>query len=106
MAMQENNDIDEKKCWEVLGKVVDPELQLDIVSLGLIYKLEAKGSEINIDMTMTSPGCPLAAEIIMSVQNELLKTAGVEKVNVNLVWSSAWTPDMMNEDAKAVLGIF
>ena len=99
------NAVDEKECREALSKVVDPELQLDIVSLGLIYKLEIKGLEVELDMTMTSPGCPLAAEIIISARNELLKVKGIEKADIHLVWSPPWTPEMMTDDAKAVLGM-
>jgi metal-sulfur cluster biosynthetic enzyme len=104
--MPEEKIIDESKCWEALGKVMDPELQLDVVSLGLIYKLEINGTVVNIDMTLTSPGCPLAPELILSTQNELLKVGGVDSVNVNLVWSPAWTPEMMTDEARAALGMF
>jgi len=104
--MPEENRIDEQKCWEALKRVVDPELQLDIVSLGLVYRLETTASSVEMDLTLTSPGCPMAPELIMSAQNELLKLAGVEKVDVHLVWSPPWTPDMMTDEARAALGMF
>lgn len=97
--------VDVNSLWEALKKVYDPELQLDIVNLGLVYKLEANGGEVNIDLTMTSPGCPLAAQIAFNAQNELLKVKGVENVNLNLVWSPPWTPEKMSEEAKTILGI-
>jgi len=104
--MTESVRIDENTCWEALKKVIDPELQLDIVSLGLVYKLETTASTVELDLTLTSPGCPLAPELIMSAQNELLKIPGVEKADIHLVRSPPWTPDMMTDDAKAVLGMF
>lgn len=91
---------------EALKKVYDPELQFDIVSLGLVYRLEEKDGEVEIDLTMTSPHCPLAAQIAFNAENELLKVEGVKKVKLNLVWSPPWKPEMMSDEAKAVLGIF
>lgn len=94
----------EKACYEALARVVDPELGLDAVSLGLIYRLEVKGTEVDIDMTMTSPGCPVAEDLLMQANNEVLKVPGVEKARVHLVWSPAWTPEMMSLEAKMALG--
>jgi metal-sulfur cluster biosynthetic enzyme len=94
----------EAECWAALEKVVDPELGLDAVSLGLIYRLELRGSEVEIDMTMTSPGCPVAEQLLMQANNEVLKVPGVEKARVNLVWSPPWTPEMMSLEAKMALG--
>ena len=94
----------EKECWTALENVVDPELGLDVVSLGLIYKLEVQGGVVAIDMTMTSPGCPVAEQLLMQSNNEVLKVPGVEKARVNLVWAPPWTPDMMSLEAKMALG--
>ncbi len=98
--------IDVNSLWEALKMVYDPELQIDIVNLGLVYRLEADGTTVNLDMTMTSIGCPLTEQIAFNAQNELLKVKGVEKVNLNIVWSPPWSPDKMSEEAKAMLGIF
>lgn len=96
----------EALCVENLGRVMDPEMGLDVISLGLIYELaETDGKKVEVKMTMTSPGCPLADQLIMETQNQLLKTPGVEKVRVDLVWSPPWTPAMMSEEARMVLGI-
>ena len=94
----------ESLCWAALERVTDPELGLDVASLGLIYKLEVKGSEVEIDMTMTSPGCPVAEQLLLEANNEILKVPGVEKARVNLVWSPPWTPEMMSLEAKMTLG--
>jgi metal-sulfur cluster biosynthetic enzyme len=74
------------------------------VSLGLVYRLEVKGGEVQMDMTMTSPGCPVADHLLLEANNALLKVPGVEKARVNLVWSPPWTPEMMSLEAKMALG--
>ncbi|MGC8762879.1 MAG: metal-sulfur cluster assembly factor [Acidobacteriota bacterium] len=94
----------EQACYKALEAVVDPELGLDVVSLGLVYRLEAKGGEVQVDMTMTSPGCPVADQLLLEANNALLKVPGVEKARVNLVWSPPWTPEMMSLEAKMALG--
>ncbi len=94
----------ETACYEALGRVVDPELGLDAVSLGLIYRLQVEGGTVEADMTMTSVGCPVAEQLLMQAQNELLKVPGVERAKVNLVWSPPWTPEMMSLEAKMALG--
>lgn len=98
--------IELEKCWEALRNVIDPELQFDIVDLGLVYRVEIIGSTVEMDMTLTSPGCPLAPQMVMSAENELLKVEGVEKAVVKLVWSPPWSPEKMSEEAKAGLGLF
>ena len=94
----------EKMCYEALGGVVDPELGLDVVALGLIYRLAVEDGQADVDMTMTSPGCPVADQLLLQAQNELLKVPGVERARVHLVWSPPWTPEMMSIEAKMMLG--
>jgi metal-sulfur cluster biosynthetic enzyme len=94
----------EKACWEALGKVVDPELGLDAVSLGLIYRLQVEDGKVEVDMTMTSVGCPVAEQLLLQANNEILKVAGVKDARINLVWSPPWTPEMMSIEAKMALG--
>lgn len=103
-ANQQTPEELEAACYEALGRVVDPELGLDAVSLGLIYRLQVEGAAVEADMTMTSVGCPVAEQLLMQAQNELLKVPGVEKAKVNLVWSPPWTPEMMSLEAKMALG--
>ncbi len=97
-------ELTREQCLEALAKVIDPELGLDAVSLGLIYRVDVHGQEVVVDMTMTSPGCPLADQMIFEANNELLKLPGVEKASVNLVWDPPWTPERMTEEAKMTLG--
>ncbi len=94
----------ENACLEALGKVVDPELGLDIVSLGLVYKVKSKEGVVEVDLTMTSPGCPLADEMVLEANNELLRVPGVNRADVNLVWSPPWGPEKMSDEAKMILG--
>lgn len=94
----------ERACYKALEAVVDPELGLDVVSLGLVYRLEVREGEVQLDMTMTSPGCPVADQLLLEANNALLKVPGVEKARVNLVWSPPWSPEMMSLEAKMALG--
>ena len=94
----------EEACYEALSRVVDPELGVDVVNLGLIYSLKLEGGCATVEMTMTSPGCPIADQILFQANNELLKVPGLERADIQLVWSPAWTPDMMSLEAKMSLG--
>ena len=97
--------IDEKALWDSLREVYDPEMPVNVVDLGLIYRLEVKeGNLVEVDMTMTAPACPIAPQIIAEAKDKLLGVAGVEKVHVNLVWQPLWSPEMMSDAAKDELG--
>lgn len=89
---------------ERLKTVMDPELHIDIVSLGLIYKTEVKGKKIKVTMTLTTPGCPLAPEIDRLVR-QALKPLGEYEIELELVWEPAWTKERMSEEAKLKLGM-
>jgi metal-sulfur cluster biosynthetic enzyme len=94
----------QESCYEALSKVMDPELGLDVVCLGLIYSVSLEGTKVSVEMTMTSPGCPLSDQILFEANNELLKIPGVEKAHITLVWTPPWTPEMMSLEAKMSLG--
>ncbi len=89
-------------------KVQDPELMLNIVDLGLIYNVEiTEKKSAEITMTLTSPGCPAGPEIITNVQREThMAYPALDDVNIHLVWSPFWNPEMMSDEAKDELGIF
>tara|TARA_Y200000002_G_scaffold250478_1_gene207518 strand:+ start:587 stop:904 length:318 start_codon:yes stop_codon:yes gene_type:complete len=94
-----------------LDEVEDPELEISIVELGLVYdvRIETKenGLHAEIDMTLTSPGCPAAAEIMAATHRAALTTEGIESVHVNLVWSPRWDPKVhASEDARMDMGIW
>ena len=96
--------ITREKVYSQLATVMDPELHIDIVSLGLIYGVEAQKQEIKVTMTLTTPGCPLAP-VIDQLIKEALKPLGAKKVELKLVCEPAWSKDMMSAEAKLQLGM-
>ncbi len=95
----------EEKIVEYLRTVIDPEIAVDIYSLGLVYKidLEDNGS-LTIDMTLTAPNCPMADFIVEDVNQKLSSIPGVTSVTVNIVYEPEWNKDMMSDEAKLELG--
>mgnify|MGYP001575671179 CR=1 FL=1 len=94
----------EAKVRKALRRVVDPELHINIVDLGLIYDVRGEKGVVGIEMTLTSPGCPLASVIDSEINRVVKKIKGVKKVTLELIWDPPWTSDMMSEEAKAQLG--
>jgi len=87
-----------------LGRVIDPELGVDIVNLGMVYVVRVNGADVNVEMTLTTPGCPLHASIEEQVRARVGELEGVGDVLVDLVWDPPWTPMAMSEAAKRALG--
>ena len=103
--------ISEDAVREALKQVVDPELFVNIIDLGLVYTVTvsetAEGkSDVSIEMTMTSPACPAGPQLIQNSKDALGRLEGVGQVEVKLVMIPPWTPDRMTEDARDQLGIF
>ena len=88
-----------------LRKVKDPELNLNIVDLGLIYDIVVEGTEVQVDMTLTSPGCPAGPQIMTDVERAVTAMPGVERVQLNLVWSPFWSPDLIEPRVRAYMGL-
>jgi len=89
-----------------IKKIYDPEIPVNIYELGLIYKIEIKEvKKVNIDMTLTSPNCPVAESLPKMVKDNILKLEGVDDVDLNLVWDPPWTKDKMSEAAKLELNL-
>jgi metal-sulfur cluster biosynthetic enzyme len=88
-----------------LRKVKDPDLNLNIVDLGLIYDVRVTGNDVEVDMSLTSPGCPSGPEITGDAERMLKALPGVGKVAVNLVWSPFWTPDRIEPRVRAYMGL-
>lgn len=96
----------EEKVVEMLRTVYDPEIPVDIYSLGLVYRIELSDEgELTVDMTLTAPNCPMADFIMEDVRMKLESIDGVSAVNVNIVFEPEWTQDMMSEEAKLELGL-
>ena len=91
--------------WELLNGVMDPEVGMGIVDLGLIYAVEIKNEHATVTMTLTSMGCPVGPSIIHQVEDVTKEIPGVKKVTVKLVWDPVWTPDKINPDVRAMLGV-
>ena len=88
----------------VLRRVKDPELNLNIVDLGLVYDIQVDGSDIIVDMSLTSPGCPSGPEIMGEAEKQLRTVPGVGEVKINLIWSPPWTPDRIEPRVRTYLG--
>jgi len=87
-----------------LRRVKDPDLNLNIIDIGLVYDIAVEGTTVKVDMTLTSPACPSGPEIMGEAEKELRKLEGVEDVKVNLVWAPFWTPEKMEPRVRAYLG--
>ncbi|MEI7769621.1 MAG: metal-sulfur cluster assembly factor [Chloroflexales bacterium] len=104
--------ITEDMVRAALRNVVDPEIGLDIVNLGLIYRVDVldDGRTVDIDMTLTTPACPAGPQIIDQARREVLSLSdvykGLEDVKINLVWTPFWNPSLMSEDAREELGFY
>ncbi len=92
-------------AWDALRGVYDPELYLDVVSLGLVYDVRAEGGAVVVEMTMTTPGCP-ASEVLPEMAKEAISEAvdDAVPVQVRVVWEPPWSPTMIDEEAAAALG--
>lgn len=88
-----------------LKSVYDPEIPVDIYELGLIYKVDFNEGAVDIEMTLTAPGCPVAGEMPGWVQEAVAKVEGVESVRVNLVFEPPWNSSMMSDEAKLELNM-
>ena len=100
---------DEKKVWEKLKEVYDPEIPVNVVDLGLVYSMELKplssgGSRAEVKMTLTAPGCGMGPTIQADARNKVLSVPGVKEAEVELVWEPAWSQSMISEAGKMKLG--
>ena len=102
----------EKEIWEAMRTCYDPEIPVNVVDLGLIYDCKVSpladhsGSQADIKMTLTAPGCGMGPVLAQDVQNKLLSIEGIDEANVELVWDPPWNQGMMTEAAKLQLGLY
>ena len=89
---------------EALTNVIDPELGLDFVELGLIYEVEVEGSAVDVTFTLTSPGCPIGPQVTEQIEEFVSELPGVDEVRPHMTFDPPWSPDRMSEDAKFALG--
>ena len=96
--------VDEEEVTEALSNVIDPELGLDFVELGLVYGVEIDGGRVTITFTLTTPACPIGPQVSEQMEEFVSEIEGVEEVIPTMVFTPPWTPDKMSEDAKFALG--
>jgi len=106
--MSETEELDtgglNEEVREALKQVIDPELGLNIVDLGLVYDVQVEDGKAVVSMTLTSPGCPVGPQILASAQAAAGTVEGVDEADVNLVWKPFWTQDRIDPAVRAVLG--
>ena len=98
------DDLVTSEAWLQLNNVYDPELAVNLVDLGLIYRLDVTDGVVRVEMTLTTPGCPMSDTMPEAVERALLMVPGVSSVSVDLVWEPRWEPEMMSESARRDLG--
>jgi metal-sulfur cluster biosynthetic enzyme len=96
--------VDEDIVRAALRRVKDPELNLNLVDLGLVYGIAVEGSKVVINMSLTSPGCPSGPEIMTAAEQQVRSLDGVEDVAVNLVWDPMWSPERIEPRIRAYMG--
>ena len=99
------SDVSLEQAKLALRKVKDPDLNLNIVDLGLVYDVRVAGNDVEVDMSLTSPGCPSGPEIMGDAERQLKALPGVGTVTVNLVWAPFWTPDRIEPRVRAYMGL-
>lgn len=97
--------VSEDQVKLMLRRVKDPDLQLNIMDLGLVYGIRVDDDVVSVDMTLTSPACPSGPEIMKDLETQVRTLPGVRDVKVNLVWAPFWTPDLMEPRVRAYLGL-
>lgn len=97
--------MDQQLIWDALRTVIDPEVHINIVDMGLVYDLAENDGAVSVTMTLTSPGCPLANQLSQSVVEAVETLPAVRKAEVNLVWDPRWSPAMMTDAARKKMGV-
>jgi len=94
----------EEDVMDALANVIDPELGLDFVELGLIYTVEVNDGHVSVTFTLTTPGCPIGPQVTEQIDEFVGEVEGVKTVESQMVFTPPWSPEMMSEDAKFALG--
>jgi metal-sulfur cluster biosynthetic enzyme len=97
---------DETAMIDALKEVIDPELMINIVDLGLVYSITLDERLVHVEMTLTSPACPAGPQIVQQSKMAIERLPGIEKANIRLVMSPPWSPARMTDEARDILGIF
>lgn len=97
-------ELKQEDIMNALSRVYDPEINIPITDLGLVYKVDLEGDHVIIDFSLTSPGCPLADYLEQEIRTSVSGVSGVGRITTNLVWTPYWGPELMNEEARLSLG--
>jgi metal-sulfur cluster biosynthetic enzyme len=97
-------ELKHEDIMSALSRVYDPEINIPITDLGLVYKVDIAGSDVVIDFSLTSPGCPLADHLESEIRKYVSEVDGVGSITTNLVWTPYWGPELMNDEARLSLG--
>lgn len=98
--------VTEEEVWQALKEVVDPELGINVVDLGLVYEVSVDDGRVYVAMTMTTPGCPLHESMAQMAEMAIrFRVPGAEQVVVDLVWDPPWSPDRITEEGRKMLGL-
>jgi metal-sulfur cluster biosynthetic enzyme len=92
------------RAYAALAEVVDPELGLDIVELGLVYDVRVDGRRVSVDMTLTTPGCPVSEQLPAEAEDALRRALPDHEIALQVVWDPPWTPDHISDAGRAALG--
>jgi len=103
--MTTEQDLTKDEVIEALKEVYDPEIPVNIVDLGLVYDIEVSDGEVAIEMTLTAQGCGMGPYIAQQAEWRVAELPGVEDVEVELVWDPPWSPELITEDGKRLLGL-
>ena len=103
-APVQDETLTEEDVYEALEEVIDPELGLDFVSLGLVYDVNIEGEEVYVTFTLTTPACPIGPQVSEQMKEFVGDLPGVTAVHPKMVFDPAWSPEMMTDDAKFALG--
>jgi len=104
MTEEGSNMPTEEAVYEVLEEVIDPELGLDFVSLGLVYDVEIEESDVYVTFTLTTPACPIGPQVSEQMKEFVGRLDGVREVHPKMIFDPPWSPEMMSEDAKFAIG--
>jgi len=105
MQVAPDSTVKPEDVIEVLRQCFDPEIPVNIIDLGLVYDIAIKPERIDVKMTLTALGCPMAADVIADVRDHLLTIPGVTQADVDIVYEPMWTPERMSEEARWELGM-
>lgn len=103
MTESETPQVTEEQIYKTLRKLIDPELGVNIVDLGLVYDVQIQDGNVAIRMTLTTRGCPMHASFVQAVERAVREIDGVSSVTAEVVWEPAWNPDMISPEGRQAL---